>query len=220
MFCYLNKSGVTFDTIGGYIQLEYGSTATSYQPYTSTTKTLNLGDIELSKIGNYQDYIYEDEGKWYKKGYVGKIAHKTNWVANNMASNNRSVFTLGTNNLPNAINIYGSINCISNTFIAMTQGTQGSTTDINNICINGNNMYIKFADTINTKELAKAQLDSMTNFVAYYILADTTDTEITNETLLNQLNELKKLQSIEGTTILYSNGNLPIIFEAKALKGE
>jgi hypothetical protein len=137
-----------------------------------------------------------------------------------MGSNNRSVFTLGTNGLPNAINIYGSINCISNTFIAMAQGTQGSTTDINNICINGNNIYIKFADTINTKELAKAQLDSMTNFVAYYILETPTYTEITNETLLNELNELEKMMSYNGQTNISVSGNLPMILDVTALKGE
>lgn len=46
-------------------QLELGSQATSYAAY--------FEPIELCKIGDYQDYIYKSEDKWYVHKEVGKI---------------------------------------------------------------------------------------------------------------------------------------------------
>lgn len=45
------------------IQLEKGSTATTYQPYQSASYSINLGDKELCKIGTYQDKIDKSSGK-------------------------------------------------------------------------------------------------------------------------------------------------------------
>ena len=45
------------------IQIEKGSTATEYEPYQSTTYPINLGSIELCKIGDYQDSIKKSSGK-------------------------------------------------------------------------------------------------------------------------------------------------------------
>lgn len=53
------------------IQLEPGSTATAYEPYVGQTYTIDLGSIELCKIGNYQDYIYNNAGDWYIHKEVG-----------------------------------------------------------------------------------------------------------------------------------------------------
>lgn len=37
------------------------------------TKTLNLNNLELCKIGDYQDNIYKENGNWYKKELIKKI---------------------------------------------------------------------------------------------------------------------------------------------------
>ena len=73
-----NKDGtsnsITIDTTGHKylivnatdltsIQIEKGSTATTYEPYQEQTYPLNLGSMELCKIGNYQDLILESTGK-------------------------------------------------------------------------------------------------------------------------------------------------------------
>lgn len=195
--------------------ISYGvlNNTTTYAPY--------FTPIELCKIGDYQDYLYKSNDKWYKKGYIYKIANKTNWVVTrNNGSNNRGLIGLEDNDCPVAVNGYSTINCVSNMLIGFSQGTQASTTDINNIAINNALMYVKFADAINTKELVKSQLDSMTSLVIYYVLATATDTEITNETLINQLNNIEKLMSYNGTTNISVSGNLPIILNVKALKGE
>ena len=43
------------------LQLEHGSIATDYTPYVETQSySLNLGSLELCKIGDYQDYLYKE----------------------------------------------------------------------------------------------------------------------------------------------------------------
>lgn len=201
-------------------QLELGSTATTYTPHQEQTQTISLGDIELCKIGNYQDYLYKSNDKWYKKELIYKIANKTNWNVNNIVSNNRAIAVLASNGYGNAVNTFNTTNAVCNMLIAESQETIISDTAINRIAVNSENIYIKFADTINTAALAKAQLDSMTNLVIYYVVATPNDIEITNTTLIEQLNNLEKAQSYNGITNISSNGNLPIVLGVSALKGE
>ena len=56
------------------IQLELGSTATAYEAYQGQESEVNLGSIELCKIGNYQDRIYKSGNKWYIEKNTAKIA--------------------------------------------------------------------------------------------------------------------------------------------------
>ena len=67
-----NGATVNIDNVG--IQLEKGSSASSFEPYQEQSYEVNLGDIELCKIGDYQDYIYKSGGKWYVRKEVGKIS--------------------------------------------------------------------------------------------------------------------------------------------------
>ena len=55
------------------IQIETGSTATSYVPFNGVDfYTIDLGATELCKIGTYQDKIYKSGGDWYVKKECGK----------------------------------------------------------------------------------------------------------------------------------------------------
>jgi hypothetical protein len=58
------------------------------------------------------------------------------------------------------------------------------------------------------------------NVELLYVLATPTYTEITNENLVNELNELEKMMSYNGQTNISVNGNLPMILDVTALKGE
>lgn len=55
------------------IQVEQGSTATTYEPHQGKELPLDLGTIELCKIGDYQDYFYKSGSKWYLHKEVNKI---------------------------------------------------------------------------------------------------------------------------------------------------
>lgn len=174
--------------------------------------------VKGSTIGDYEPY---GSDIWYKKENVYKIANKTNWSVDNVASNNRAVISLSGNGFPYSSDIgYATANAISNNFVGISQLNQASTTSINNIAINNANMYIKFDDTINTKALVKEQLDSMTSLEVYYVLATSNDIQITNTNLIEQLDNLEKLMSYNGTTNISSSGNLPMVLSVSAIKGE
>lgn len=60
-----------------------------------------------------------------------------------------------------------------------------------------------------------------THNVTYYFPINTpTYEEITNTNLLNELNELEKIMSYNGQTNISVSGNLPMILDITALKGE
>ena len=55
-------------------QIEYGSTATSYEPYHNQNYEIDLGDIKLCKIGDNQDYLYKTSGKnLFDKNNITKL---------------------------------------------------------------------------------------------------------------------------------------------------
>lgn len=55
-------------------QCEKGSSATDWTPYYEPSNyTLDLGSIELCKLGDYQDYIYKDDGEWKIHKATAKI---------------------------------------------------------------------------------------------------------------------------------------------------
>lgn len=74
--CYILKTCIDVSAGNHFTnpQLELGSTATAYEPYQGQSHTIDLGSIELAKIGNYQDRIYKQDGKWYVEKQTGKIA--------------------------------------------------------------------------------------------------------------------------------------------------
>lgn len=67
------------------VQIEQGSSATTYEPYQNQTYPINLGTMELCKIGDYADQIFKNtidspyydntliENEWYLKKKIGKI---------------------------------------------------------------------------------------------------------------------------------------------------
>lgn len=72
------------------IQLEEGSSATAYEPYQGAIYTIDLGSIELAKIGSAQDDIRYTNGTWVKYEAIGKITDgvgSTGITIPNMAQN-------------------------------------------------------------------------------------------------------------------------------------
>lgn len=158
------------------IQLEKGSTATSYAPY--------FAPIELCKIGDYQDYIYKSGGKWYLHKEVGKYQLDGTEVWGTatdgyvLAANSQSPFynilALGAPSYeslcshfyfqPNAQTWTGDKKCGFN-----PTGT----------------FWVMYAAPEN-KNAFLAWL-GQTKPLIYFPLATPTDTEITNEALIEQL---------------------------------
>lgn len=193
-------------------QLEKGNTATPYQPYQSQSYTLSLGDIELCKIGEYQDYIYYDNGKWYIEKNIGKLVlnGSENWNAPVLNVDGSNLFAIGTNNLGGITYLKGQL-IYCNNYKGKT--SQIGRTNFDAYLRTDNTLRLDILDNRFTTTADFKSWLSTNNTMVYYVLETATDTEITNETLLSQLNALKGATTYEGQTNIITAGDLqPIIY--------
>lgn len=193
-------------------QFEKGSTATDYEPYQGQSYPISLGSIELCKIDTYQDYIYKSGGKWYVHKEVGK----ENWTS----ELNYSIYTSGgverffRQMSPLAVNNSGrSANFKTQYFHFLASGDA-----VGGALLYNRQLQVMFTtDTSTTVEQFKTWLDSHPMSV-YYPLATPTDTEITNQALVEQLDDIyyhahayKERTHVNST---YATGNVPHIIAA------
>ena len=174
----VSKLWISFSSVGtntqavfGDIQIEAGSTATSFEPY---------WNYELCKIGTYQDYIYKSGGKWYLRKKIGKAVldgsesweipnnwsyslHKANSKISNMSLPRETLQMLCDYFTPSQLyNEVGSV------------GT--------------GNSFINFNYDGTSSNLAGFKTWLANNNVSLYApLVTPTDSEITNQTLIEQL---------------------------------
>ena len=155
--------------------LELGSTATAYEPYQGQSYPISLGSIELCKIGDYQDSIYKSGGKWYVHKEVGKadLANYNYTVA--------STILRRTTAIPNMK--YVSSNTQVGSAVAekyiIHQGQGMSAASLAGYMAVDVSMFAVNVGTSDTSVTPTGLL--------YYALATSTDTEITNATLIAQL---------------------------------
>ena len=198
-------------------QLEVGSSATTYTPYTSTTHTLHLGSLELCKIGNYQDYIYKDNGKWYKYGTIDKVTLLSSMCTSVTAS--ASYGTLCYLNFNGKVD-NSNICAMSDKFVGVSYDNRTSIpTGYRIFTSDGSGVVtIRFPNNsdIDTLQEVKDFLDNNVT-KCYYVLGTPTSTEITDTTLINELEELYNIYSYSGTTNISISGNLPFIMKVRSL---
>ena len=184
-----------FDTYD--FQLEEGSVRTPYQPFVPY-------HYELCKIGTYQDRIYKNDGKWYIEKQVGKaIFNGSTTLSQLQASTNttRVVATIGSE--------YGAP--LSTIQLPLCDYFTGSSsvwsTDIQGAYIQSRYTVLRAnnATVGTTLDSFKTWLTSHPTTV-YYALATPTTTEITDETLLLQLNFLASLYEGENNISLMGAG--------------
>lgn len=244
----INTSGVAVPTTTIKPMLESGSTATSFETYTNgpspnpsypqnieivigtqsitisnedrtqtTIKNVNLGNIELCEINNFQDEIYKQNNKWYLKKYINKVIlnGSEEW---RIWNNNLYIETLsGYNKNDNAFKPY----CSHYKGLYSTGGTVPPGDIDNNSIRFGKNavsdrlfvMDSRFTTANQFKEWLETN-----NITLYYVLATPTTTEITDTTLVNQLNDIEKVLSYDNKTLISSSGDEPVIINVKALK--
>ena len=199
----------------GYYKITYGTTLQQISP----------NPIELCKIGDYQDYIYKDNGSWYLHKEIGKVVldgSERGWGRSGSSSNDVFVGALNLNHY--GIGIYSKQSTASSWLVnRFSYGTLGAlnkfnvynpdaTYGYNNIGFGISTDIVNDIDTFKTWVLNN-------NIVFYYLLATPTNTEITYQPLIDQLNLLEKAQSKENqTNISQVNNDLPFIISASALK--
>ena len=175
---YSNVDGTL--TNGDYVdytnlQFEIGSFSTSYSTY--------FTPIELCKISNYQDKIIKSNGKWYLYKVIDKIVlnGSENWVKSGSTAIDRFFIELENGTLSN----YNIVTAYSNRFYYSTN-TLAGTIQLGDY--QGNTRLFLDYSTYGTTTLQQFETWLSTNNTeVYYVLTSPTTTEITDTTLLSQL---------------------------------
>lgn len=180
------------------VQLEKGSQVTSYSPYKTP--------IELCKINDNQDYIYKDNNKWFLHKEIGKIILDGNeqWGINGTR------FSLTLTGYGN-----GAKPILCTHFIP-TDDWEYHNTQNYTIIVFKNEQWANARLSINDSDFStindfKNWL-STNNVIVYFPLAKPTNTEITNQTLINELNALENITLLNGhNTISCANEFKPYL---------
>ena len=187
------------------VQIEKSSTATPYEPYQSQTYPINLGSMELCKIGDYQDYLYKENGIWYKYGAINKIVFdgSEDWSSYNdyvyRGINKQGVGDLGYCDKTK----FGGENF-------QYASSVKTTIQVKNLV-----SYWGMSDTTTTTWRTYL---SNNNLIFYYPIVNPTITEITDTTLIEQLDNLEKAYSYDTqTNISQTNQDKPFIISYEAI---
>ena len=211
-----------------YIQLEEGSTPTTFEKFKQQTYPINLGDIEFCKVGDYKDVLFKNTlnseyynsslelNKWYLKNNIGKLVLDGNEDYDRYSSldtANYNCFYLTRNDF--FVDSTGTINTtISNYFLG--QSFNDRSNNIANMWVNkfASQLYFKVPNTITTSSELKTWLNTH-NTIVYYVLATPTYT-LLNDTLQTQLNNLQYALAYDTqTNISQTNTDLPFIIDAE-----
>lgn len=200
--------GVTMNYHNIKFMINEGSTAIDYVPNKQQVFPISLGSLELCKIGNYQDYLYKENDKWYKHKVIDKVQLLSSFGWRQYVGINYYTMSKRKYKYQN----YLPCNCF-NHIICSLFGTDDKPT--NNINIYD---YQKDNSSTITLDELKTILDTKDVYV-YLELITPIEEEITDTTLISQLNELEKAVSYDDTTnISQTNANLPFIINAEAFK--
>lgn len=200
------------------VQLEKGSTATEYQPHQEQTYPINLGSMELCKIGDYKDILFKNTmdseyynsslelNKWYKLNNIGKVVldGSENWNVSNTDTPNYIYYAYINNFKPLTTGGY------SNYYTFISIG--GSDTNQGIFAVND---YVRIRyGTEDTVANFKTWLSSH-NVELYYVLKTPTYT-LLNDTLQTQLDNLQYALAYDTqTNISQTNTDLPFIIDAE-----
>jgi len=173
-------SETIYDNVKIKPQIEKGSKPNHYTPYGTTP-------IELCKIGDYQDYIYKDNGNWYVHKEIGKdvLNGSENWSYASSGTKSIHYLSTLTGKIANRCGLY------SNYFGYKGVGYTWQTIDDNQTAEEPNNSAIFIRDDNITSSNSFKTWLSTHNTIVYYVLATPTTTLITDSTLIEQLEALK-----------------------------
>ena len=198
-----------------YVQIEVGSTATDYEPYQSQEYSVNLGSLELCKIGDYKDYIYKDNGSWYKHKEINKV------VLNGSESWDTTDTGLDTQmfrvHLPyDHLDRGSAIPMYSNYYLFCKRAD--NPWNVNNSISYDTGNQIRIKDT-SANDLATYKIWLGThNTITYYVLNQPTNEPITDTTLINQLDQIEKAYAYQNqTNISQVNADKPFKIDAETV---
>ena len=202
------------------LMINYGDELLTYEEYKGQSYKVNLGNIELNKIGDYQDRIYKQNNKWYIEKKIGKVVLD--------GSENYSLNTEGFTIKGSDWNNLTNNNCMSNS-ILLSNYYKNYTTYANLVAqnygigiiySNVKNLYIRNTDISSVADF-KTWL-SNNNVEVDYILATPEITEITNTDLIEQLDSIELLKGYNYVSINSDNlaGILKLDYYINDLEGK
>lgn len=184
----------------------------------SQSYTIDLGSIELYKVGEYQDYIWKDGSTWKIHKETAKAIFDGAASIGQYNSTNNWFYVPYT-----ALSLAGGLNdgaTMSDHFIGSTSSYMSQNQSLNGLCAtSSSNIFIR-----NTAYTATADYRTWlasNNTTIYYVLATATDTAITDATLIGQLDALASSTTYSPQTSYATAGtgtNLPVILTVDAFK--
>lgn len=185
----------------------------AYKTYTEQLFPITLNNIELHKIDTYKDYLYKNNGNWYKHCETGKtvLNGSENWEERSGATS----YAYSIANFFDGHNSYG----LSDRF-KFFRGGASSSQNVECLASASTSTTLNlFTNNSNLNTVANLKTYLNTNNVAvYYNLSTPLDIQITDVNLINQLDNLLKAMSCEETTNLVQvNNNLGFNMSATAL---
>lgn len=204
------------------VEVVTGSQTVTISDGTNTGSfTVNLGTTELCKIDNYQDYIYKSGDDWYVYKAIGKneSLNSIQWNSNGSQGDttNGITFYYTGSEIPK---VAGETTFYSNYFTqvpASVANTDHTLTDFMTSASAGAAVFNVKRSRLSTEDRAGFQSWlSQNGVVLYYPLATPTDTQITDATLISQLNSIHQFLTRYGYTGTVS-GNLPLVINQTTL---
>ena len=178
---------------------------TTFEPYhTNQVLPINLGDTELCKIGDYQDKIYKQNDKWYLEKNTDKIILNGN--------ESIDIFSVTGGNLFRfkdiAISV-SNISTVSNYFIGVPNSSSryDGTVYYNYTAIPNHMAFDILTTKFTTIDEFRSWLSTHNTELQFAIPTPTT-TEITDTTLVSQLNALYNANIYPITNINTDTSNL------------
>ena len=155
----------------------------TYEEFKGQNYEINLGNIELCKIGNYKDRIYKENGTWYLYKEIGKYVFTDN--------ENWESFSYGTRSwrLRNVLSfnpIDSEILIISNIFKGIKKDDRSQEIS-NSIYVDNSTQFVLRNTSYSTISTIR---DATKGKYVYYVLATPTTTEITDTELISELEEI------------------------------
>jgi len=168
----------------------------TYEPYKAQVYPINLGSIELNALGTYKDYFHKDNGKWYLHKAIGSQVGSTAPNSSGTASSGAYRYN------------YATVTRFKEYTEAQGGASSHFTYNINYNAPSGN-FYNTGGNIIFFCDIAPADIGAWAQEnkpIFYGILATPTETEITDTTLISQLNALSKAKTYDGSTTIVQDG--------------
>ena len=225
-------NGVVFNNYKIRIQLEKSSQATDWEAYQEQSYPISLGSIELCKLtDDHKDRIFKNADKWYKHKEIGKYvltgASSENWYFS--GDNCMKINGLDTTLQYPEMSADYAFSGLLTTQLYSNYGTVAAAQSVYSGAASSVGLGNKDGGGGNTDAMyvSKGNVTSITNWrailgatplICYYVLRTPVDEEITNEALIEQLDDIADhahaYKERTHVTALAATGNMPHIIAA------